>query len=266
MKNFRTVLSCLLVMLLTAGMFTGCKNDPDVANTTDAQSESTENEISREPVGSFIVNAGAILELFYNADGLIVDATSKNAAATTILDADPDIFGLSCTDAVLVLLPHFTALENLQNNGYAVLLKSTPGSKEPDEAFLTDVAAALQDTASSQELTLHIFAFNAKDLNTDGEMTAAQAQSFLLKVLSLTEDIDYSLNATNHTIQGSYAFQVSLNNVTEDYLVNALTGDVMEGSVDSSFFDNDILDAEAELPEETQADDIEIELPEATAA
>lgn len=268
MKHLRIALSLLLVVLFTAGMFTGCKNAPDTTDTTASQPDNTENQILRDPVGSFIVNAGAILELVYNADGLIVDAVSKNAAATTILDNEPQIFGVSSTDAVLELLPHFAALENLEKNGYAVLLKTVPGSKEPSEDFLTDIAAKLQEAAEGQKLNLHIFAINGKDLNTNGELTAAQAQAFLLKVLSITEDINYSLTATNQTVQGNYAFQVSIRNVTSDYLVNALTGDIMEGAVDSSFFDGfeDTLDDESELPEETQDADVEIELPTGTEA
>ena len=256
MKYFRITLSLLLVTILMAGMFTGCKNDPESTDTT-ALPDNTEPQISRDPVGSFVINGGAILELFYNAEGLIVDVASKNSAGTTILDTDPQIFGVGCNEAVLELLPHLNALDHLKNNNYAVLLKSTPGSKEPSETFLTDIEKALQQAATAQELTLKIFALNAKDLNADGEMTASQAKDFLLTVLSLTGDDFDSLDATNQTVQGSYAFQIVVKDLTEGYLVNALTGDIMEGSVDDSFFDNADIDHESELPEETQGDETE---------
>ncbi len=260
MKHLRIVLSLLLALVLTAGMLAGCKNDPATENTT-GQPDDTEAQISRQPVGSFVVNCGAILELVYNEDGLIIDATGKNSDGNAILDNDPAIFGVSCADAVVELVPHFATLKLSNNSSSAMLLKSAPGSKEPSETFLTDMVAAVQNAANALTLDLHIFALNAKDLNANGEMTATQAKDLLLTVLSIGEDDYLSLNVTNQPVLGSYAFQIAQKNVTEDYLVNALTGDIMEGSVDSSFFDGgeENLDVEIELPTEDQDLDIEID-------
>ena len=270
MKHWRIALSVLLVAILMAGMFTGCKNDtvtPDASTSAD----NTEPNISRTPVGSFVINGGAIIELSYNAEGLVVDAVGKNSAGITIMDAEPQLFGISCQDAVVTLLPHLNALKNLQENNYAVLLKSTPDSNEPSETFMTELSDALAQAATNQGLTLQIFALNCKDLNIHGEMTSTQARNFLLAVLAYGEDDFESLIATSYSVQGSYAFQITTKHLTEDYLVNALNGDVMEGSVDESFFDSNDEDIDIELPEDTQpgedestqdpgANDLEIEL------
>lgn len=270
MKHLRIALSVLMVALLMAGMFTGCKNDtatPDASTSAD----NTESNISRNPVGSFVINGGAIIELSYNAEGLVVDAVGKNSAGITIMDAEPQIFGISCKDAVVTLLPHLNAVNNLQENNYAVLLKSTPDSKEPSETFMTEIGEALEQAASNQGLSLKVFALSCSDLNAHGEITPTQARNFLLAVLAYTEDSFDSLIATAYPVDGSYAFQIITKHLQEDYLVNALNGDIMEGSVDESFFDISDTDIEIELPEGIQDEedpsqdsgitDIEIELP-----
>ena len=177
------------------------------------------------------------------------------------MDNDPAIFGVNCADAVVVLVPHFAALKLSNNSSPALLLKSTPGSKEPSENFLTDMTDAVQAAANALSLDLHIIALNIKDLNANSEMTASQAKDLLFTVLSIGEGDYISLNATTQPVQGSYAFQIVQKNVTEDYLVNALTGDIMEGSVDNSFFDGgeEDLDMEIELPVEDQEPEVEIE-------
>lgn len=250
MKRMRALLSFLLVTLLMVGMFAGCNKAPNAGNDATTPADNTENKLSMDPVGSFVVNAGAILELFYNADGLIIDAVGKNSDGINILDTDPQLLGIPCTDAIAALLPHFMAMNTLEKNNNAVLIKSAPSSNETSETFMEDLTAALEDAAKEKSLTLEIFAVSANDLNAIGEMTVQHAKNFLFAVLGIQADDNYALMSTNQTVQGSYAFQITLKNITENYQVNALTGDIMDSDVDDSFFDGATDDIDPEHPQE----------------
>lgn len=256
MKRMRALLSFLMVTLLMVGMFAGCSKAPSAGNNATTPTDNTEATISQDPVGSLMVNAGAIVELFYNAEGLIVDAEGKNSEGINIMDNDPQLLGVTCADAMAELLPHFMAVKGLEKNNNAVLLKSTPGSDENSETFMADITAALEKAAQEKSLALQIFAVSAGDLNANGEMTVQQAKEFLFAVLNIKNSDDYSLISTSQTIQGSYAFQITLPNVTENYQVNAMNGDIMDSDVDDSFFDGNTEDfEEEELPVAPEGDD-----------
>lgn len=248
MKKFLAIVMSAVMLL---GLFAGCgKTEP---TPTDPTGENLSTPVS---AGLLVLNAAAALNISYDADGLVLSVEGIDDNGSTLASEYTDYLGKSCSDAVCDLIAASVHSAFLTPEENYVMIKQAVGSTLPGATFLETVqkdAEAVLDTLGS---TAMLVLLTEENLDENGYINLDAAKELVLAHLSV-ESFDV-LDGSPSPINGQYSFRVTVGEVTEDLIVDAVSGDVYEGTLDEATFEDDnineeeIVDPTDEVIPETQ--------------
>lgn len=248
MKKFLAIVMSAVMLL---GLFAGCgKTEP---TPTDPTGENLSTPVS---AGLLVLNAAAALNISYDADGLVLSVEGIDDNGSTLASEYTDYLGKSCSDAVCDLIAASVHSAFLTPEENYVMIKQAVGSTLPGATFLETIqkdAEAVLDTLGS---TAMLVLLTEENLDENGYINLDAAKELVLAHLSV-ESFDV-LDGSPSPINGQYSFRVTVGEVTEDLIVDAVSGDVYEGTLDEATFEDDniieeeIVDPTDEVIPETQ--------------
>lgn len=248
MKKFLAIVMSAVMLL---GLFAGCgKTEP---TPTDPTGENLSTPVS---AGLLVLNAAAAVNISYDADGLVLSVEGIDDNGSTLASEYTDYLGKSCSDAVCDLIAASVHSAFLTPEENYVMIKQAVGSTLPGATFLETIqkdAEAVLDTLGS---TAMLVLLTEENLDENGYINLDAAKELVLAHLSV-ESFDV-LDGSPSPINGQYSFRVTVGEVTEDLIVDAVSGDVYEGTLDEATFEDDniieeeIVDPTDEVIPETQ--------------
>ena len=248
MKKFLAIVMSAVMLL---GLFAGCgKTEP---TPTEPTGENLSTPVS---AGLLVLNAAAALNISYDADGLVLSVEGIDDNGSALASEYTDYLGKSCSDAVCDLIAASVHSAFLTPEENYVMIKQAIGSTLPGATFLETIqkdAEAVLDTLGS---TAMLVLLTEENLDENGYINLDAAKELVLAHLSV-ESFDV-LDGSPSPINGQYSFRVTVGEVTEDLIVDAVSGDVYEGTLDEATFEDDnineeeIVDPTDEVIPETQ--------------
>lgn len=252
--NMRKLLAVAMSAVMLLGLLAGC--NAGNAETTGATEDSSTmaNPIAS---GMLVVNANGTVNVSYDNDGLVLSLEGADDNGDELVAEYPDYLGEPCADVVCTLIKNSSTAGYLAESHY-VMIKQSIGSKLPGTNFLeeltTDAKAALEAVKSSALLLV----LAEEDLDENGYINLEAAKELSLAYLNLGS-FD-SFDGTSAPINGVYGFKVTAGIVEEDLLVDAVTGSVYPGVLDTN--DEEVQDDDTEIgTDPTSSDDESAEAP-----
>lgn len=254
MKLFALVMCAMLLV----GMLAACGDDSDTTSPT-SNNQQTTADIS----GTIMLNVNACVNISFDENGKVLNIMDVDTDGHELLVDYSGYLQTGCADVVKELVQISEGLELLTREFNNIIIKEQPGSTLPSENFLADLAAAAEEAA---EIPVDVTVITVADQNADGQINADKAFELLLKALDV-ETIDLVAQSAE-PIEGTYVYVIASSTLSSDYLVDATTGYVYEGTVedfDYSTEETEPSEEEGEIPtEETTLPVIEESLPEET--
>lgn len=254
MKKFIAILMSTLMLL---GILAGCGNTEPAPTTGDAGAVST-------PVsaGLLVLNAAAALNISYDADGLVLNVEGIDDNGATLAGEYTDYLGKSCSDAVCDLIAASIHSAFLTPEENYVMIKQAVGSTLPGATFLETIQLDADNAIKAAGSTAALVMLTEENLDENGYINLESAKTLMLAYLS--RDSFDVLEGSPTPINGQYSFRVTVGETTEDLIVDAVSGDVYEGTLEEAPFEDDTLDDTVEIVEPT--DEVMVETQPATTA
>lgn len=234
--NLRKLFAVLMSAVLLLGLLAGCNSSG--AGSTESTS-GTEDTSVATPIASglLVVNANGAVNVSYDKDGLVLELEGIDENGIELVGEYENYLGESCSDVVCTLIKSSSAAGYLAESNY-VVIKQAVGSQLPGTNFMdeltTDAQAALDTVNSSAALMV----ITEEDLDDDGYINLETAKALTLAHLKL-ENFDL-FDGSAAPVDGVYGFNVTAGTLDVDLLVDAVTGAVWEGVLDTG--DDDLLD------------------------
>lgn len=246
--NLRKLFAVLMSAVMLLGLLAGCNNAGNAGTTAATEDTTMANPIAS---GMLVVNANASVNVSYDNNGLVLELEGIDDNGKELVSEYQDYLGESCSTVVCTLIKNSSAVGYLTESNY-VMIKQAVGSQLPGTNFMeeltTDAKAALEAVKSSALLLV----FAEKDLDENGYINLESAKALTLASLKL-DNFD-SFNGTTAPVNGVYSFHVTAGTLEEDLLVDAVTGSVYTGILNTN--DEDVnLDGDDEIGTEPVTDE-----------
>lgn len=236
--NLRKLFALLMSAVVLLGLFAGCSGSGAGSSESTSGTEDTSQVATPIASGMLVVNANGSINVSYDKDGLVLDLEGIDENGIELVSEYEDYLGESCSSVVCTLIKNSSAAGYLAESNF-VVIKQAVGSQLPGTNFLdeltTDAKAALETAGASAALLV----ISEEDLDDDGYINLETAKDLALAHLKL-EDFDL-FDGTTAPVNGVYGFHVTSGSLEEDLLVDAVTGAVCQGVLDTV---NDELDEE----------------------
>lgn len=238
MKKFLAILMSAVMLL---GLFAGCGN-----NETTPTEPTSDNLSTPVSAGLLVLNAAAAINISYDADGLVLNVEGIDDNGSAVASEYTDYLGKSCSDAVCDLIAASVHSAFLTPEENYVVIKQAVGSTLPGATFLETIQKDAEATLDTLGSTAALVVLTEENLDENGYINLDAAKTLILAYLSENEyDV---LDGSPSPINGQYSFRVTVGEVTTDLIVDAVSGDVFEGTLDEATFEDD------NLPEEEIVD------------
>lgn len=241
MKNssIRKLFAVLMSVALLVGILAGCGAEQSVPDTTGAANPVV--------VGMLVLNANASVYISYDADGHVLDIQGADENGENLVGEHTDFLGKSCSDVVADLIKSSAVVGSLNDEVNYIIIKQAFNSALPSTAFLETVLTAAQAAATEAGSAAKVILITTEDLDADGYIGFEMAKKLLLAHLG-QENVD-TLDGTPELFDGMYGFTVVAGENRDSYIVNAVTGDVFEGVLEGTGFEDGYTDID-ESPDE----------------
>lgn len=213
---FKKTLSVLLTLTLCLCLFAGCGNDQP--------GTSVENGEEAPPtVGMVVFNAGAAMEICYNAEGLVYSVAGVDENGIIISDRLSNYIDQPCASVVKKLADLCIEAGFLTEETPAIIVKQTIGSILPNEDFFHEVTIDLRGLLEN----VPVIIIPETSLNENGLINFEAAKDLVANYLKLEDASNITGDST--PVQGLYAMSLPSSLRVLLYTVDAHTGTVTEG-------------------------------------
>lgn len=240
--NLKKIVSLLMSAMLLIGMLAGCgvqeKPNTDNNSTTPSGSKPVVNTL---PDGMLLVNCGAVVQVTYDTEGLVIKLEGTNESGTKVVGqyADKEYVGMGCAQLVSELI------QKSIDTGFAmytknIVIKQAYGSALPGTMFLEGIVKeAEQSVTTDAEIVL----ITDAELDEEGYIDFATAKALLQSHVGLNSG--ESIRGSEILVDGQYTLMATVGGKQNTYTVNAVTGTVTDVQV----FEPDMEDFYEETPE-----------------
>ena len=246
--NMRKILAVLMSAVMLLGLLAGCNN---AGNAETGATEDTSTMANPIASGMLVVNANGTVNVSYDSDGLVLNLEGADDNGNELVAEYPDFLGEPCAEVVCTLIKNSSVAGYLAESNY-VMIKQAVGSQLPGTNFLeeltTDAKAALETVKSSALLLV----LGEEDLDENGYINLESAKELSLAYLKL--DAFDSFDGSTAPVNGTYGFNITAGALDEDLLVDAVTGSVYPGVLNTNE-DEENLDAGEDVGTEPVTDD-----------
>ena len=223
-KYIIKILALVMCSVLLLGVFAGCNKDSST-NTPTPNNGYTAAEVH----GTILLNVNACVNISFDKEGHVVNIQEVDQDGHEILADYAGYLGSSCAEVIKELVEISYNLELLNSEFNHIVIKQLPGAKLPSETFLNDLATAAKEAA---EIAVSVTVITEAELDAEGNISAKKAYELLENALNVE---NFELIVSNEEIvEGVYAFQVEAGTMIGDYLVDAATGYVYEGTIEGA--------------------------------
>ena len=249
MKKFLAILMCAVLVL---GAMAGCSEKKESAgqvNVPGATDQAGEGVNTPIAAGMLVLNANGAINISYDADGLVLNVEGVDDNGQTLAVEYVDFLGKSCSDAVCDLIANsihngfMTAEENY------VVIKLAAGSVLPDANFVEDIQMDAQQAMEAAGCTAQLVVLTLDNLDDEGYIDLDSAKKLICAYMAV-ESYDVLDGAAEHS-EGLYNFRVTAGERVEELIVDGVTGDVYEGTLDDARFEDDLQDEEIDTADPT---------------
>ena len=151
-KSITLTLAALLSISLIGGILTGCSIKQASAST----GTSTENSQQADG-GVLTLKVNPEIDISYDDEGLVTKVEGKNDDGNTIVAEYADYSGKDCRQVVSDLVAKINEagyfVEETDGSAREITLEIEAGSVLPEENFLKNIVAGIQEYTSAQNLT-----------------------------------------------------------------------------------------------------------------
>lgn len=151
-KSITLTLAALLSISLIGGILTGCSTKQASAST----GTSTENSQQADG-GVLTLKVNPEIDISYDDEGLVTKVEGKNDDGNTIVAEYADYSGKDCRQVVSDLVAKINEagyfVEETDGSAREITLEIEAGSVLPEENFLKNIVAGIQEYTSAQNLT-----------------------------------------------------------------------------------------------------------------
>lgn len=151
-KSITLTLAALLSISLIGGILTGCSTKQASAST----GTSTENSQQADG-GVLTLKVNPEIDISYDDAGLVTKVEGKNDDGNTIVAEYADYSGKDCRQVVSDLVAKINEagyfVEETDGSAREITLEIEAGSVLPEENFLKNIVAGIQEYTSAQNLT-----------------------------------------------------------------------------------------------------------------
>jgi len=218
-KNYLIItavaLVALVVILIIA--FSGPKATPSTPTATTPLPTPTgpdAAELVAAAPGKLTILCDVKLTLGFDDAGNVIALTGDSDPARTVA-AECDIAGMSCVDAMAVILPKLEG-ERVQMRTY-ITIRQEQGGVIPSETFMKEV-----DDAATAATEVPVVVISVSDMDENGYFGVDMAKRCIRAALSDHAEI---VSMTD-LYEGIYIATIKLGNMTQDYEIAAVEGTV----------------------------------------
>lgn len=242
MKKFIAILMSVLMLL---GILAGC-GETKPATATEGTQAPISNPMS---AGLLVLNAAAAINISYDADGLVLGIEGIDDNGSTLVSEYTDYLGKSCSDAICDLIAASIHSAFLTPEENYVMIKQAVGSTLPGATFLETIQLDAENALSAAGSTAKLVVLTEENLDENGYIDLESAKTLTLAYLAL-DNFDV-LDGAPSPVNGLYNFRVTFGDATEDLVIDAVSGDVYQGTLEDTTFEDDNLDDSIEIVDPT---------------
>lgn len=239
----KKILAILMSAVLLLGLLAGCGT-----KTPDA-TEDTQPVATPVAAGMLVLNVNGALNISYDSDGLVLNVEGADENGSAIAGEYTDYLGKSCSDVVCDLIANSKLAGFLINESHYAVIKLAVGSALPGATFLETITMNAEAAIANAELTAQLIVLTEENLDEDGYIDLESAKKLLVASQGL-ESFD-TLDGTVTPINGMYGFSMTAGSLDADFIVDAVTGVVVEGQLEGHDYDDDLIEDDTELLEPT---------------
>ena len=241
MKKFIAIMLSAVMML---GILAGCGVAEPAPTAAAGDGVSTPMA-----AGLLVLNAAAAINISYDADGLVLNVEGIDDNGSTLASDYTDYLGKTCSDAICDLIAASIHSAFLTPEENYVMIKPAMGSTLPGATFLETIQVDTEAALASAGSTAVLVMLTEENLDSDGYINLETAKQLMLA--HLARDSFDTLDGTPTPVNGQYSFRVTIGDVTEDLVVDAISGDVYEGTLEEATFEDDMQDDAIDIVEPT---------------
>lgn len=179
--------------------------------------------------GSVILSANAAVQIDYSASETVTKLSGVNGNGSLLIEKVHDYIGASATDVVSQLLTaakeegHFAELKT-------VILRQVKDSQLPQSTdFLQDLQARIQKEMGEG---YHVMLITVDELTEDGFISFTTARKLVELHLGITIN---AFSGDERMSNDYYGISVIVDGSSQFYMINAITGAVMEANADDFY-------------------------------
>ena len=235
MKKFLAIFMCAMLVL---GAMAGCsekETSADQGNAPGVTNQAGEGVNTPVAAGMLVVNANGAVNVSYDADGLVLNVEGIDDNGQSIAVEYVDYLGKSCSDAVcdLIALSIHSGFMSAEEN--YIVIKQAVGSVVPEANFIEDIQLDAQQAMEAAGCTAQLVVLTLDNLDDEGYIDLDSAKKLICAYMAV-ESYDVLDGAAEHS-SGLYNFRVTAGERVEELIVDGVSGDVYEGTLDDARFE-----------------------------
>lgn len=230
----KKILAILMSAVLLLGLFAGCGEKAPEAT------ESTNAAVNPVAAGMLVLNANGAVNVSYDADGLVLSLEGVDVNGEVLAGEYVDYLGKSTSEVICDLIANSKMSGFLLPEVSCIVIKQAVGSALPGATFLETIEKDAEAAIAAAELTAELVMLTEDNLDEDGYINLESAKGILLASLAL--DSFDTIDGTISPIDGLYGFSITAGDLEGDYIVDAVTGLVVEGQLEGHDYSNEDLE------------------------
>lgn len=244
--TLKKLLAACLSGIMALCLLAGCKNKPAVPVQTDP--------ITKEPIsaGMLILSADAVVNITYDATGLVLSVQGVNHSGIELAAAYTDYLGQSCIAVASELITTAAESDLLPDDLKNIVIKQSIQSQLPNPGFLEDIATEVTAAAGDAGSAAVITVIDETMLDENGYINLDAVKALLCNELGVEKLDKYYGSATPYN--GSYICTVEIAGTQTSHSIDAVTG-LIADATDEELLGNPEGDFEDEPVEETEGEE-----------
>ncbi len=238
----KKILAILMSAVLLLGLLAGCggvKEEQPIAT------EGTQSVVTPSTVGMLVLNVNGSVNITYDADGLVLNVEGIDTNGTSLAGEYTDYLGKSCSEVVCDLITNSKMSGIMSDNYHCVMIKQAIGSALPGATFLETIQKDAEAAVATVELDATVVLLTENELDEDGYINLESAKALIVAALGV-DNLD-TLDGTISPIDGLYGFTITAGALEGDYIVDAVSGLVVEGQLDGYNYNDSLEPEESEV-------------------